>query len=250
MKRLLAVLALLLLTGARDPILVPEVSQHEVVVRQGFTGAELLLFGAILSPEGTRAAQDYDIVVVLKGPTSPIILREKRKIAGIWINADSTELHSVPSYFAMASTRPISRIVDSKTAAIYELGLPWLQLSPTGAIDPKALTRFNAGLVDLRQRNGLYRQDEAGVNVKQQVLYQARISLPSNVQTGRYTAETFAISRGRVVATAISEIAVRKLGFEGAIANFAQSWSLLYGLLTVAISVAMGWLAGRVFSLV
>jgi len=249
-KRLLAVLALLVLTGARDPILVPEVSQHEVVVRQGFTGAELLLFGAILSPEGTRAAQDYDIVVVLKGPTSPIILREKRKIAGIWINADSTELHSVPSYFAMASTRPISRIVDSKTAAIYELGLPWLQLSPTGAIDPKALTRFNAGLVDLRQRNGLYRQDEAGVNVKQQVLYQARISLPSNVQTGRYTAETFAISRGRVVATAISEIAVRKLGFEGAIANFAQSWSLLYGLLTVAISVAMGWLAGRVFSLV
>jgi len=249
-KRLLAVLALLVLTGARDPILVPEVSQHEVVVRQGFTGAELLLFGAILSPEGTRAAQDYDIVVVLKGPTSPIILREKRKIAGIWINADSTEMHSVPSYFAMASTRPISRIVDSKTAAIYELGLPWLQLSPTGAIDPKALTRFNAGLVDLRQRNGLYRQDEAGVNVKQQVLYQARISLPSNVQTGRYTAETFAISRGRVVATAISEIAVRKLGFEGAIANFAQSWSLLYGLLTVAISVAMGWLAGRVFSLV
>jgi uncharacterized protein (TIGR02186 family) len=249
-KRLLAVLALLVLTGARDPILVPEVSQHEVVVRQGFTGAELLLFGAILSPEGTRAAQDYDIVVVLKGPTSPIILREKRKIAGIWINADSTEMHSVPSYFAMASTRPISRIVDSKTAAIYELGLPWLQLSPTGAIDPKALTRFNAGLVDLRQRNGLYRQDEAGVRVKQQVLYQARISLPSNVQTGRYTAETFAISRGRVVATAISEIAVRKLGFEGAIANFAQSWSLLYGLLTVAISVAMGWLAGRVFSLV
>jgi uncharacterized protein (TIGR02186 family) len=250
MKRLLALLVLFMLAGARDPILVPEVSQHEVVVRQGFTGAELLLFGAILSPEGTRAAQDYDIVVVLKGPTSPIVLREKRKIAGIWINADSTEMHSVPSYFAMASTRPISRIVDSKTAAIYELGLPWLQLSPTGAIDPKALARFNAGLVDLRQRNGLYRQDEAGVRVKQQVLYQARISLPSNVQTGRYTAETFAISRGRVVATAISEIAVRKLGFEGAIANFAQSWSLLYGLLTVAISVAMGWLAGRVFSLV
>ncbi len=243
-------LALVLLTGARDPILVPEVSQHEVVVRQGFTGAELLLFGAILTPEGTRAGQDYDIVVVLKGPASPVVLREKRKFAGIWINADSTELHSVPSFFAMASTRPISRIVDGKTAAIYELGLPWLQLSPTGAIDPKALARFNAGLVDLRQRNGLYQQDEAGVKVKEQVLYQARINLPSSVQTGRYTAETFAISRGRVVATAVSEIAVRKLGFEGAIAAFAENWSLFYGLLTVAISVAMGWLAGRVFSLV
>lgn len=250
MRLLFALLTLLLLSGARDPILVPEVSQHEIQVRQGFTGAELLLFGAILSPDGTRAGQDYDIVVVLKGPSNPVALREKRKMAGIWLNAASMELHSVPSYFAVASTRPIAKIVDDKTAAIYELGLPWLQLSPTGAIDPKALARFNAGLVDLRQRNGLYQQDEAGVKVKEQVLYQARINLPSSVQTGRYTAETFAISRGRVVATAVSEIAVRKLGFEGAIAAFAESWSLLYGLLTVAISVAMGWLAGRVLSLV
>jgi uncharacterized protein (TIGR02186 family) len=250
MRILHALLALALLGGARDPILVPEVSQHEVQVRQGFTGAELLLFGAILSPEGTRAAQDYDIVVVLKGPTSPVVLREKRRIAGIWINAASTELHSVPGYFAMASTRPIAKIVDGKTAAIYELGLSWLQLSPTGAIDPKALVRFNAGLVDLRKRNGLYRQDEGGVKVSEQVLYQARIGLPSSVPTGSYTAETFAVSRGRVVATAISQIEVRKLGFEGAIANFAEQWSLLYGLLAVAISVFMGWLAGRVFSLV
>jgi uncharacterized protein (TIGR02186 family) len=150
----------------------------------------------------------------------------------------------------MASTRPIARIVDGKTAAIYELGLNWLQLSPTGAIDPKALQRFNAGLVDLRQRNGLYRQEEGGVKVNEQVLYQARISLPSSVPTGSYTAETFAISRGRVVATAISQIEVRKLGFEGAIASFAENWSLLYGLLAVAISVLMGWVAGRVFSLV
>ena len=250
MKRLFALLALLLLTGARDPILVPEVSQHEIRVRQGFTGAELLLFGAILSPEGTRAGPDYDIVVVLKGPTSPVILREKRKIAGIWINAASTELHSVPSYFAVASTRPIAKIVDGKTAAIYELGLPWLQLSPTGAIDPKALQRFAGGLVDLMTRKGLYQQNEAGVTVSEQVLYQARIALPSSVSTGRYTAETFAITRGRVVASAISQVEVRKLGFEGAVAQFAESYSFLYGLLTIAIAVIMGWLAGRVFALV
>ena len=84
MKRLFVLLALLLLTAARDPILVPEVSQHEVQVRQGFRGTELLLFGAILTPEGTRAGQDYDIVVVLKGPTRSIVLREKSRFAGIW----------------------------------------------------------------------------------------------------------------------------------------------------------------------
>ena len=55
MKWLLALVAFFALTGARDPILVPEVSQHEVQVRQGFTGTELLLYGAILDPAGVRA---------------------------------------------------------------------------------------------------------------------------------------------------------------------------------------------------
>lgn len=242
--------ALLLLAGARDPILVPEVSQHEVALQQGFTGTELLLFGAILNPEGTRAAKDYDIVVVLKGPTQSIVLREKQKVAGVWINAASTELRSAPSYYAIASTRPLAEIVDDKTAAIYELGLKWLQLSPIGAIDPAEQARFAGGLVDLKRRQGLYREEEGGVSVSEQVLYQARIGLPSRVPTGRYTAETYAISRGRVVASATSEVEVRKLGVERAIAGFAEDFGFLYGLLAVAISVAMGWIAGRLSALV
>ncbi len=248
MRALFALLALVLLGGARDPILVPEISQHEIQVRQGFTGAELLLFGAILTPEGTRIGRDLDIVVVLKGPTQSIVLREKRKVAGVWVNADSTGFRSAPSFYAVSASRPIGEIVDDKTAAIYELGLPWLQLSPIGAIEPKEQTRFAAGLVDLMARKGLYQQDEHGVKLSGQVLYQARIALPSSVRTGTYTAETLAISRGRVVAAATSQVEVRKLGFELAIADFAENWSFFYGLLAVAISVAMGWAAGRLFA--
>ena len=249
LRFLLAPLLLAGLTAARDPILVPEVSQHEVQLRQGFTGTELLLFGAILNPEGTRAARDYDIVVVLKGPTQSIVVREKQKVAGIWINADSIELRSAPSYYAIASTRPISEIVDDKTAAIYELGLQWLQLSPIGAIDPEEQQRFAAGLVARNAAFGLYRQDEGAVKVSEQVLYQARIDLPSRVPTGTYTAETFAIARGRVVASASSTVEVRKIGVERMIAEFAEDYGLFYGLLAVAVSVGMGWLAGRLFNL-
>jgi uncharacterized protein (TIGR02186 family) len=250
MKRLFVVLALLLLTAARDPILVPEVSQHEVQVRQGFRGTDLLLFGAILTPEGTRAGQDYDIVVVLKGPTRSIILREKSRIAGIWVNADSAEFRSAPTFFAVASSKPIAQIVDDKTAAIYELGLPWLQLSPIGSYNPKEQARMSAGLVDLMSREGLYRQDQRGVSISEQVLYQARISLPSSVQTGTYTAETFAINHGRVVASAISRVVVKKQGFERVVAQFAEQNGFFYGLIAVALSVAMGIAAGRLFTLV
>ena len=246
----LALLAFFALTAQRDPILVPEVSQHEIEVRQGFTGTELLLYGAILEPDGRRAGRDYDIVVVLKGPTQPIVLREKQQILGIWVNADSTDFRSAPSYFAVASSHPVDKIVDARTAAIYELGLDYLQLSPTGSIDPEEQQRFTAGLVDLRRRQGLYKEEPNGVTIGEQVLYQARLSLPSNVQTGRYTAETFAINRGRVVASAISDVEVQKVGFERAVANFAQNSGFLYGLIAVALSVFMGWFAGRVSSYV
>jgi len=249
--RALLLLAILLLSaGARAPILVPEISQHRVEVRQGFTGADLLLFGAILDPAGTRAAQDYDIVVVLKGPVQSIVLREKRKVAGIWVNADSTEFRSAPGFFAIAASHPVRDIVDDKTAAIYELGLDRLQLSPIGAIDPADQRRFSAGLVDLMRRQGLYREDGHGVTISGQVLYQARIALPSHVRTGTYTAETFAIRQGRVITSAVTRVEVSKQGFERFVADQAEGNGLLYGLFAVIVSVGMGWIAGRLFALV
>ncbi|MDG6078007.1 hypothetical protein E3U23_02185 [Erythrobacter litoralis] len=233
--------------GQRDPVLVPEISQHEVQVRQGFTGTELLLYGAVLDPDG-QAARDYAIVVVLKGPSEPIRLREKERFAGVWINAESSDFRSVPSFFAVAASEPVENIVDERTAAIFEFGTDYIQLSPTGAIDSDALSRFAAGLVDLKERQGLYKQDFQGVTISEGVLYQARISLPSNVTTGMYTAETFAVSRGRVVASATTEVDVRKVGFERFVESSSQEYGLAYGLVAVILSVGMGWGAGRLFA--
>lgn len=256
MMRLLFVLLLALgiagpaFAQGREPILVPDISEHDIVLRQGFTGADLLLFGALLDPSGGRANGAYDVVVVLKGPTEEIRLREKERWFGIWVNADSTAYRSVPSFYAIASSRPIAEIVDDSTAAIYELGLPWLQLSPTGSIDPGEQTRFSAGLVDLRQRQGLYAQYDTGVTVSEDVLYRARFPIPSNVIPGRYVAETFAIADGRVITSATSEVLVRKEGFEGVVAEEAEDNAFLYGLFAVGLSLFMGWVAGRLFALV
>jgi len=50
-KRLVSLLAgLPLLLGASEPRLVPDVSNTQVDIAYSFTGADLLLFGAILYP--------------------------------------------------------------------------------------------------------------------------------------------------------------------------------------------------------
>lgn len=248
MRSVFLLVCLVFLSAQRDPVLVPAVSQPEVEVRQGFTGTELLLFGAILDPAGRRPDRRYDIVVVLKGPAEQIRLREKERVGGIWINAASTDFRSAPSFFAVAASRPVSEIVDEKTAAIYELGTDFIQLSPSSAIEVGEQARFTAGLTDLRRRQGLYKEDMNGVKISEQVLYQARIALPSNVQTGTYTAETFAITDGRVIASAVAEVEVKKVGFERFVEVFAQSQSFFYGLLAVSLSIGMGWIAGRLFA--
>jgi len=240
--------AALALGGNQAPVLVPEVSQHDIRVEQGFTGADLLLYGAILTPEGQPVAGDYDVVVVVEGPPRAVVVREKRQVAGIWINAASSSFRSAPGFYAVASSRPLTQIVDARTAAIYELGLSWLQLSPIGSIDPARQQRFARGLVEYMQRMGLYHEDPGAVSISHQVLYQARIALPSSVPTGDYTAETFAIRNGRVLASGLTRIRVDKQGFARFIADRAEHAGLAYGLCAVALSIAMGWIAGRLFA--
>lgn len=251
MIRLLAMILLLsapAMAQKAEPKLVPDVSQRQIKIQSGFTGAELLLFGAIIYPRGVAPEGQVDVAVVLRGPTKAITLREKQKIAGIWINADSTDFRSAPAYYAIASSRPLNKIVKSKTAAIYELGLDRLQLSPTGEINAEEQRRFVRGLVDLNRRNGLYRQDTGSVEITDQVLYRARLIIPSSVPVGRYTAETLLIRDGRViVADDNVEVEISKIGFEQFITILAQEYSLVYGALAVLISLLLGWFAGYVF---
>ena len=243
---LLALLAPLLMAQAK-PVLVPDISAREVQIRYSFTGAQLLLFGAIIYPGGRLPEKPADIVVVLRGPVQPILIREKQKIAGIWMNADSTRFRSAPSFYAVASSRPIAQLVDERTAAIYEMGLGNLQLSPGGGNLPEKERRFEAGLLDLRKRQKLYSENPRGVEITDRVLYRATIGIPSQVPVGTYTAETFLIDRGAVIAVATRDIQINKFGFERFIAAAAERHALLYGLAAVALSLLLGWAAAAAF---
>jgi uncharacterized protein (TIGR02186 family) len=241
-------LAAPLLMGQAKPVLVPDVSQRQVDIAYSFTGADLLLFGAILYPggrvpEGERPA---DIVVVVKGPTQSILLREKEKVAGIWVNAQSARYRSAPSFYSVAASRPIRSLVDDRTRAIYELGLDSLQLSPTSTAPPDVQARFGRGLVELKQRAGLYVEAPRAVEITDGVLYRARVTIPARVPVGRFTAETFLIRDGRVLAAAVRDIDIRKSGFERYVARAADRHELVYGLIAVMLSVGLGYLAGWV----
>lgn len=245
----LALLAPLLM-GQAKPELVPDVSQRDIEIAYSFTGAELLLFGAIVYPGGItpqKGERPADIVVVIKGPTESVVVREKSKVAGIWVNAAQTRYRSAPSFYAIASSRPIRQLVDDRTRAIYELGLDSLQLSPASGAAPEVQQRFDAGLVDLKRRSGLFYEAPGAVEITGGVLYRARLTIPARVPVGRFTAETFLIRDGRVLAAAVRPIQIRKSGFERFVATSANQHAIVYGLVAVAVSFLFGWGAGALW---
>jgi uncharacterized protein (TIGR02186 family) len=147
----------------------------------------------------------------------------------------------------VASSQPISSLVDERTASIYEMGLGNLQLSPGGGALPEKERRFEAGLLDLRRRQGLDSEDPKGVEITGGVLYRATITIPSDVPVGTYTAETFLVDRGKVIAAATKDIEINKSGFERYVALAARRHEFLYGLTAVVLSLGLGWAAAALF---
>ncbi len=244
MRRLLLLLLLLASPVMAQPRLVTDLSQSRIDISYRFAGAELLIFGAIQYPGGRAPAEPPGIAVVLRGPAEALTVREKERVAGIWVNTQSTRFESAPSYYAVATTRPAKDLLDERNAAIYEIGLGNLQLSPTTAADPQLTSHFERGLISLRQREGLFVEQPYGVQVTDKVLYRARLPIPSAVPVGNYQAEIYLIGDGEVRARSTAPVIIDKTGFERAIYVFAHEHSLLYGLSAVALALSMGTLAG------
>ena len=78
--------------------LVVDLSAPIVRITTGFSGTELLLFVA------KRGAGD--VIVVVRGPLEDLVVRRKSRVAGIWVNRAAIAFTDVPSYYAVASTRP------------------------------------------------------------------------------------------------------------------------------------------------
>ena len=101
-------LAALLCLGAAKPVLVPDVSRAAGADRLQLHRRRPAAVRRDPLSAGPRARSTAaDIAVVLKGPTQSILVREKQKVAGMWVNADSARFRSAPSFYAIATSRPL-----------------------------------------------------------------------------------------------------------------------------------------------
>lgn len=238
---LLALILLLPAGRASAQELVADLSNHLVAITAGFTGTEVLLFGAI---EG-----EGDVVVSVTGPTQDVIVRRKDKLLGIWLNAQSIGFSGVPSFYAIASSRPLDEIANEAVRARLEIGTGNLRLplAEGQSVTPADETDFRTALIRRKQARGLYPPTVGQVGFVGRTLFRTRLFLPSNVPTGNYTVTVYLIREQEVVSAQTTPLLVSKAGFGADVYEFAYNHSAAYGAIAVIIAVMAGWLASLIF---
>jgi uncharacterized protein (TIGR02186 family) len=218
--------------------LVFDLSTHLIEITTGFSGADMLLFGAT---EG-----EGDVVVVLRGPDQETTVRRKSRVAGIWINTDEMTFTGVPAFYRVASSRPLAGI-PAPIRTRHQLGTDYLRLVPPAGAPADQVAEFRAGLVRSKERRLLYMGGEGEVSFLGPRLFRTHVSLPATVPPGAYTAEVLLIRNNQVIAAQTTPMFVSKTGIGADVYDFAHNHAAVYGLIAVLIAVSTGWAAGTVF---
>lgn len=237
----LALLALLWLGAApvRAEPLVADLSDHLIAITTGFTGAEVLLFGAT---EGAG-----DIIVTVRGPTQNLTVRRKERIGGVWMNRSRMDFKNVPGYYAAASSRPITDIVPHEMRVRNEIGAENLRLITTSEATREETTLFREALVRRKQVQKLYGVATGEISFMSNSLFQTRLYFPATVPVGIYTVKVLLVKEKQVVGVQTTPLIVQKTGVEAAIFNFAHAHAAQYGIVAIFLALVAGWLAGVFF---
>lgn len=245
MIRLIALL-LLLAVPAKAEEIVLGLSQDEVAITATFEGSEILIFGAIKRDGPVEVPGDLGVIVTIAGPDEPVTVRKKDRRLGIWVNTEAVEIEVAPTFYAVATNRPLDEILTSTEDLNTRISMQ-RAIRSVGATAESA-QNFTDALIRIRASQGLYQTIPEGVSVAEEALFRALIPLPANLTEGDYVAEIYLTRDKRIIDLYTTTIPVKKVGLERWLYNLAHENPFLYGLMSLSIAIAAGWGASAAFS--
>lgn len=242
LRRALAICVFAIALVARVPAdaqLVATLSNHLVAITTGFSGTNVLLFGAV---DGAG-----DVIVVVRGPEGVVTVHRKGRTFGIWANEANMSFANVPGFWAMASTGPLPELVPEGVADFHQLGLAHLRVMPIESSSARRISEFRGALIRNKQRAGLYTEYQGNIAFLGNRLFRTDLWIPANAPIGTYTVNIYLIRDNDLVSAETMPLVVGKVGFEARVFEFAHRQSWIYGILAVLIAAVAGWAAQLVF---
>lgn len=230
-----------------------DISTRTVGITSSFTGTEIIVFGAISNARDISSGDtEYNVVVIVEGVGSSLVARQKSNVGGIWVNTNALHFRLVPSYYAIASTRPLDEITESIILDQHGIGFGHISMQvredAENAAKADEIARYKEAVIRLKQKQRLYVQDEFGVVFVGTSLFRATIDLPANVPVGPLSARVHLFRDGILLDTFSSQVQLEREGIGRYLYNFAIGYPLLYGIAAVFVAGGAGWAASAFFS--
>jgi uncharacterized protein (TIGR02186 family) len=226
-------------------------SQNRVSITADFDGSEILIYGAV--KRESPAPEDrgpLEVIVTVEGPSTPVTVRRKARVAGIWVNTASVLVDSAPSFYAVATTGPLNHILSDTDNLRYGITIERMIRAVGITAEAEKSEEFLAALLRVRTDEGRYRVLQGKVELTEETLFRSDVILPANLTEGEYKVRLFLLRDKRVIASQERVIGVRKEGLERFIFNLAQEQPLVYGLISLALAALAGWGASAAFRFV
>lgn len=240
------------------PAISAALTDTTVQVSSDFQGARIILYGAVFDP----AARPSDVVVLVRGPEQPVRLTRKHKVSGLWLNSRPVVFQGAPGFYRAASSRPLEEIATFGTLRRLGAGIDHLAINAPEeqrtetryGVRDVVVSRLGAdyyvwrrAVVRLKQKAGLYNEDDRGVRFVDRGLFRAEIALPTGAPTGVYRADILLFQDGREVSARTRTLTVEKVGIERALYVWAHVRPWSYGLASMAFAMLAGWAASAAF---
>ena len=217
-----------------------DLTKTNVPITANFVGSDLMLYGA--SDSGG------DVIVVVRGPNKDHIIRRKKKSAIIWINDMEITFLDAPSYYFLASTRPLNNFLSDNIARREQIGYPAMALKVKGFIENASIIKdFRKALIKKKKKQGLYGEGPGLVSYKGKHLFRTRLHFPANVPVGDYNIDIYVFKDGKIVNKESTVLPIQKKGIEAQVYNFAHQHALSYGIMAILVAAFAGWLASVLF---
>jgi uncharacterized protein (TIGR02186 family) len=245
LARLVATVAFIaLLAPAQSEEVVVTVAPAQIAISSSYSGGTVVVFGAVVQKNLVRL-RPYDVAVIVTGPRQTIVTRRKGRIAGVWVNQESSTFYNVPSFLGVLSNRPLKDIAGADVLRRQGIGLKNALFD--GGVRPDSEDPFLVNFINIRSQQRLFDERSGGVTFLSQTAFRAEIPLPDNVPIGDYQIDLKLFQNGEMLGEAMASFTVVKIGVEDFVVNAATNHTLLYGVTVVSMALMAGWLASIVF---
>ena len=222
-----------------NSLLNADLDRHLVKITAGFTGSELLIFGAT---QGSG-----EIITTVTGPPVDTRVTRKGKKFGIWLNEVEVTYSSIPSFYAYAVSGDKALDLPQSVLTRHSIGPENLSIPPVAGLDPFSNLQFRRSLIRNKVAIDHYQAQPAQIERRGPNLFRAKIHLPANVPIGTYSVQTLLIQDQNIVSAQVTPLFVSKVGWNSKVYYLAHEYPFEFGIAMIIGAALAGFAANIAF---